>query len=323
MKKSYYEAAGGVVLNARGEVLLLERDVPRAEGLRHEVRLPKGHIDAGEAADAAAQREVCEESGYCDLDILAPLGDNRVEYEHQGEQVTRHEAYFLMQLRRDEPGAPNVAPDSEEALFRVRWAKSLDEAEALLTYESEKLFARRAQQAWDALQNKSHFKRELAGGGKRPSDSVVALSVLMGPNDANAMGNVHGGAIMRLVDEAGALAAMRHARCPVVTVRLDSMTFLEPVLVGYLLQLRAMVNWVGHTSIEVGIRVEAENPLTGEGIHTNSAYAVYVALDEQGQPKEVPPLRIESPEERRRWQEAQARREHRLQQRQQREAQTP
>ncbi|MDQ4077979.1 MAG: acyl-CoA thioesterase [Chloroflexota bacterium] len=157
------------------------------------------------------------------------------------------------------------------------------------------------------------------GEGKRPADSAIQLSVLMGPDDANAMGNVHGGAIMKLVDEAGGLAAMRHARCPVVTVRLDSMTFLEPVLVGYLLQLRAMVNWVGRTSIEVGIRVEAENPLTGKGIHTNSAYAVYVALDENGRPTEVPSLIVETEEEMRRWAEAQARRESRLEQKKRKE----
>ncbi|MGH2544923.1 MAG: acyl-CoA thioesterase, partial [Ardenticatenaceae bacterium] len=146
-------------------------------------------------------------------------------------------------------------------------------------------------------------------------DSAVELSVLMGLGDANLMGNVHGGAIMKLVDEAGALAAMRHARCPVVTVRIDSMTFLEPVLVGYLLQLKAMVNWVGRTSLEVGVRVEAENPLTGEGTHTNSAYAVYVALDGSGRPTQVPPLLIESAEERRRWEQAQERRANRLRQR--------
>lgn len=155
--------------------------------------------------------------------------------------------------------------------------------------------------------------------GRRPSASSVILSLLMGPNDANVMGNVHGGAIMRLADEAGALAAIRHARCSVVTVRLDSMTFIEPVLVGDLLQLKAMVNWVGRTSIEVGIRVEAENPLTGERTHTNSAYAVYVALNEQGRPRPVPPLIIETEEEQRRWQEAQARQERRLQQKRDKE----
>jgi uncharacterized protein (TIGR00369 family) len=151
--------------------------------------------------------------------------------------------------------------------------------------------------------------------GKSPSESAVTLSLLMGRNEANIMGNVHGGAIMRLVDEAGALAAMRHASCNVVTVRLDSMTFIEPVFVGDLLQLKAMVNWVGRTSIEVGVRVEAENPLTGERTHTNSAYAVYVALDEHGRPQTVTPLILATEEEKRRWQEAEARQANRLQQR--------
>ncbi|MCB0076495.1 MAG: acyl-CoA thioesterase [Anaerolineales bacterium] len=150
---------------------------------------------------------------------------------------------------------------------------------------------------------------------KRPSDSEIELALLMGPNDANAMGNVHGGVIMRLADEAGALAAMRHAGKLVVTVRIDSMTFLEPVRVGYLLQLKARVNWVGNTSIEVGVRVEASNPITGEGIHTNSAYFVYVALDERGRPSPVPGLELENEAQRRRWQEAEERREIRLEKR--------
>ena len=120
-----------------------------------------------------------------------------------------------------------------------------------------------------------------APAGKRPSESAVTLAHLMGPNDANAAGNVHGGVILRLVDEAGALAAIRHSRCNVVTVRLDSMTFIEPVYVGDYVTFKAMLNWVGHTSMEVGVRVEAENPLTGEISHTNSAYAVYVALDQE------------------------------------------
>ncbi|HEX8684823.1 MAG TPA: hotdog domain-containing protein, partial [Ardenticatenaceae bacterium] len=89
----------------------------------------------------------------------------------------------------------------------------------------------------------------------------------------------------------------------------------EPVLVGDLLQLKAMVNWVGRTSIDVGIRVEAENPLTGERTHTNSAYAVYVALDEHGHPHAVPPLTLETDEEHRRWEEAKMRQANRLQQR--------
>lgn len=155
--------------------------------------------------------------------------------------------------------------------------------------------------------------------GKRPSESAVTLSHLMNPVDANAAGNVHGGVILRLVDEAGALAAIRHSRRNCVTVRLDSMTFIEPVYVGDFVTFKAQVNWVGHTSMEVGIRVEAENPVTGEITHTNSAYAVYVALDEHGRPAAVPPLIIETEEERRRWDEAEMRRQQRLEQKKARE----
>ncbi len=151
--------------------------------------------------------------------------------------------------------------------------------------------------------------------GKRPSESAVIISRLMNPSDANPLGIVHGGEILKMVDEAGGLAAMRHARSPVVTVRLDSMTFLEPIYVGDLVIVKAMVNWVGRTSMEVGIRVEAENPVTGQRTHTNSAYAVYVALDEQGRPKPVPPLIVETEEEKRRWREAEERQKIRLAQR--------
>jgi len=108
---------------------------------------------------------------------------------------------------------------------------------------------------------------------------------------------------------------MKPARSPVVTVRLDSMTFLEPIYVGDLVIVKAMVNWVGRTSMEVGIRVEAENPVTGQRTHTNSAYAVYVALDDQGRPKPVPPLILETEEEKRRWREAEERQQIRLSQR--------
>jgi uncharacterized protein (TIGR00369 family) len=149
--------------------------------------------------------------------------------------------------------------------------------------------------------------------GKRASESQVALSQQMMPSDANPLGNVHGGHIMKLIDEAGALAAMRHARRPVVTITMDSVSFLSPVRVGHLLSLRGSVNWVGKTSLEVGVRVEAENPITGEIMHTNSAYAVYVALDDEGKPCSVPPLILETDEDRRRWAEAEARQQLRLQ----------
>lgn len=148
--------------------------------------------------------------------------------------------------------------------------------------------------------------------GKRAAESQVELSQQMMPSDANPLGNVHGGQIMKLIDEAGALAAMRHARRPVVTITMDSVSFLSPVRVGHLLSLRGSVNWVGKTSLEVGVRVEAENPITGELTHTNSAYAVYVALDDEGKPCSVPPLILETDEDRRRWAEAEARQQLRL-----------
>jgi uncharacterized protein (TIGR00369 family) len=144
------------------------------------------------------------------------------------------------------------------------------------------------------------------------ADSQVRLAVIMNPVHANALGNVHGGEVMKLVDEAGGFAAMKHARRVVVTVAMDSMTFLSPVNVGTLVTLNASVNWVGRTSIEVGIRVEAENVLTGDVVHTNSAYAVYVALDNVGRPTAVPPLVVETEDERRRWDEGAARQARRL-----------
>ena len=147
---------------------------------------------------------------------------------------------------------------------------------------------------------------------KCSSDSEVTLSQQMMPSDANPLGNIHGGSIMKLVDEAGGLAAMRHARRPVVTVEMDSVSFLSPVRVGHLLTLRARVNWIGKSSIEVGVHVEAENPVTGEITHTNSAFAVFVAVDDDGHPVSVPPLILEADEERRRWDEGAERQETRL-----------
>lgn len=146
----YYETGGGVVVSDVGAVLLLERHVLRDEGLRHELRLPKGHIDPGETPEETALREVCEESGYCALTILASLGDSLTSYEHRGERVMRREFYFLMRLERDETRPIHAHPDSEEALFTVRWAPSFPDAIALLTYEAEKQVAQRAQEAWEA-----------------------------------------------------------------------------------------------------------------------------------------------------------------------------
>lgn len=151
--------------------------------------------------------------------------------------------------------------------------------------------------------------------GKRVTDSQVTLHHFMLPQHANPLGNVHGGVIMKLVDEAAGLCAMRHAQRPAVTIAIDSMTFHSPVRVGEVVSLHASLNWVGHTSMEVGVRVVAENPLTGECTHTNSAYLVFVAIGDDGRPVQVPALIVETDEERRRWAEAEARQQRRLERR--------
>ena len=138
------------------------------------------------------------------------------------------------------------------------------------------------------------------------------MAVQMLPGDANPQGQVHGGTIMKLVDSAAAVAAHRHARSMVVTARMDEMSFLAPVEVGDLVTLRASVNAVWHTSMEVGVRVETENLLTGEVRHTASAYLVVVAIGDDRKPREVPPLDPQTAEARRREAEAQTRRAHRL-----------
>ena len=134
----------------------------------------------------------------------------------------------------------------------------------------------------------------------------------MGVTDTNNAGFVHGGTVMKLCDEAAALAAIRHASLRVVTAGVDRMTFLEPVELGALVSFHASVNAVWRTSMEVGVRVEAENPHTGEVRHTSSAYVTMVALDAQGHPTDVPPLLAETPDELRRQREAQTRRHNRL-----------
>jgi acyl-CoA hydrolase len=130
----------------------------------------------------------------------------------------------------------------------------------------------------------------------------------MGPTDANVGGVVHGGAVMRLCDEAAGTAAARHCRRLVVTAAMGRMTFLMPIRIGQLLTFRASVNAVWRTSMEVGVRVEAEDIATGTIQHTNSAYLTMVAVDEHGRPMPVPPLRTEDDTDRRREREAQLRR---------------
>jgi acyl-CoA hydrolase len=134
----------------------------------------------------------------------------------------------------------------------------------------------------------------------------------MGITDANSAGNIHGGIIMKLADEAAGLAAIKHARQRVVTVGMDRMDFLVPIYVGDLVTFRASVNAAWRTSMEIGVRIEAENPLTGESRHTNSAYLTMVALDAGGRPSPVPPTRPETSDEHRRMREAEMRRANRL-----------
>jgi len=142
--------------------------------------------------------------------------------------------------------------------------------------------------------------------------SRVTLSQLMHLEHANLLGNVHGGWVMKLADEAGALACMRHAQKKVVTVAIDSMTFRQPIKLGDLVILRAEVTYTGRTSMEATVEVHAENPVTGEQTHTNTAYMVYVALDDEGRPTSVPPLQAENEEERQKMEQAKARQERRL-----------
>jgi uncharacterized protein (TIGR00369 family) len=147
---------------------------------------------------------------------------------------------------------------------------------------------------------------------KRVRDSAVATAQVMMPQDANPSGNVHGGVIVKLIDTAAGVVARRHTRHNAVTASIDRLDFHHPVYVGDLLTLRASINLVGTTSIEIGVRAEAEDLLTGKIRHTASAYLTFVALDSDGRPIEVPGLMLETEEEIRRNREARDRRELRL-----------
>jgi 8-oxo-dGTP pyrophosphatase MutT (NUDIX family) len=143
MRLREYSAAGGVVLDAAGRVLLLERWLERESQVMHEVRLPKGHVEPGETDEQAALRETCEESGYCELEILADLGTALTEFTNPSEHVSRLEHFYLMRLAGQPRREPNYqGPD--EALFHILWVANFDEAESRLTYEPEKKFVRRA-----------------------------------------------------------------------------------------------------------------------------------------------------------------------------------
>ncbi|MGE9808704.1 acyl-CoA thioesterase [Janibacter sp. G1551] len=146
-----------------------------------------------------------------------------------------------------------------------------------------------------------------------PEQSRVTLSRILSAADANLLGNIHGGNIMKLVDEAAGVVANRFAQGPAVTAQMDEMTFLAPVRVGDVLHVSAQINWAGRSSMEIGVRAECDRwDAVTERVHVSSAYLVFVAIGPDGETREVPALEIVTDEERRRHREAQIRREHRL-----------
>ena len=151
--------------------------------------------------------------------------------------------------------------------------------------------------------------------GRPCRESQHQTSELMMPQDANILGHVFGGAILALMDKCAAVAAFRHARSNCVTASIDRVDFREPIHVGDLVVMRASVKFAGRTSMEVGVRVEAEDLLTGRRRHTNSCYLTFVAIDRNGRPVEVPPVIPETDDEKRRYDAAQARRKRRLEER--------
>lgn len=148
---------------------------------------------------------------------------------------------------------------------------------------------------------------------KPAKDSAVTMTEIVLPSHANALGTIFGGQVMSWIDIAAAIAAGRHARKVVVTASIDALHFLAPVKVGHVVHIRAMVNFCSKTSMEVGVRVDSENPVTGETHYTAKAYLTFVALDEHGRPTPVPPLTTETPEEKRRLDQGRRRREVRIQ----------
>jgi acyl-CoA hydrolase len=157
---------------------------------------------------------------------------------------------------------------------------------------------------------------------KKIQDSSITTSIIMMPEDANPAGNVHGGIIMKHVDESAGIVAFRHSRNNSVTASIDSLVFHYPVFVGDLLTLKASINLTAKSSMEIGVRIESENLLTGEVRHNASAYLTFVALDKSGRPTQVPSLIFETEDEKRRNSQAQTRRSNRLAAREQEKKQS-
>jgi acyl-CoA hydrolase len=151
-----------------------------------------------------------------------------------------------------------------------------------------------------------------SAAAKPVSASQVVMTQLVLPSHTNALGSVFGGTIMSWIDIAAAICAQRHCNKEVVTASIDRLDFVAPVYKGWVVNLRASVNFTSHTSMEIGVRVDAENPKTGEMFHTASAYTTFVALGSNGKPSDVPALTLVSDDDKRRFQEAKTRREARL-----------
>lgn len=145
------------------------------------------------------------------------------------------------------------------------------------------------------------------------SDSRVVMTEMVLPSHTNSLGSIFGGVVMSWIDIAAAIAAQRHARRQVVTASIDALHFVAPVYKGWIVNLKASVNFAAKTSMEIGVRVDAENPITGEKFHTASAYLTFVALDEHFKPTEVPAVIAETSDEKRRFERALQRRQKRLQ----------
>lgn len=152
--------------------------------------------------------------------------------------------------------------------------------------------------------------------GKPVSQSQVTMTELVLPTHTNSFGNIFGGVVMSWIDIAGAITAQRHSAKPVVTASVDDLHFVAPIKLGWVVNLFASVNYVGKSSMEVGVRVEAENPLTAERFHSCSAYLTFVAIDPKtGQPQSIDPIQIETEVQKQRWQRALIRRKQRLERR--------
>lgn len=144
------------------------------------------------------------------------------------------------------------------------------------------------------------------------SKSIVTMTEMVLPTHTNSFDSIFGGVIMSWIDIAAAISAQRHCASPVVTAAIDDLHFIAPVYKGWIVNLKACVNYVSRTSMEVGVRVDAENPIRGITHHTASAYLTFVALDADGKPKEIPQVIPETPEQKRWYKEAQVRRQWRL-----------